>query len=61
MPILQSSKPCRAFQYEWVSETIAKMRSLIPNLVVRTTMIVGYPNESDKSFKTLRNFIRNSI
>ncbi len=50
----------RPSNIEWVSETIAKMRRLIPNLVVRTTMIVGYPNESDKSFKTLRNFILNT-
>ncbi len=50
----------RPSNIEGVSETIAKMRRLIPNLVVRTTMIVGYPNESDKNYKTLRNFILNT-
>lgn len=48
----------RPSNVEWVTETIAKMRRLIPNLVVRTTMIVGYPTESEKSFEILRDFIR---
>jgi len=47
----------RPSNVEWVTETIAKMRHLIPNLVVRTTMIVGYPNESEQSFEILRDFI----
>ncbi len=48
----------RPSNVDWVTETIAKMRRLIPNLVVRTTMIVGYPNESEKSFDVLREFVR---
>lgn len=48
----------RPSNIEWVNETIARMRRLIPNLVVRTTMIVGYPNESEKSFDILRDFIQ---
>jgi ribosomal protein S12 methylthiotransferase len=50
----------RPSNLEWVTETIAKMRRLIPNLVVRTTMIVGFPNESDKSFEILRGFVRDT-
>lgn len=50
----------RPSKIEWVSETIAKMRRLIPNLVVRTTMIVGYPNESHRSFEILRDFINDT-
>ena len=50
----------RPSNIDWVTETIAKMRRLIPNLVVRTTMIVGYPNESDKSFEILRDFIQDT-
>jgi len=50
----------RPSNVEWVTETITKMRRLIPNLVVRTTMIVGYPNESDKSFEILRDFIQDT-
>lgn len=48
----------RPSNVEWVTETITKMRRLIPNLVVRTTMIVGYPNESERSFEILRDFVR---
>jgi len=48
----------RPSSIDWVKDTIAKMRRLIPNLVVRTTMIVGYPNETEKSFEVLRGFIR---
>lgn len=50
----------RPSNIEWVSETIAKMRRLIPDLVVRTTMIVGYPNESQKSYEVLRDFINDT-
>lgn len=48
----------RPSNMDWVTDTISKMRRLIPNLVVRTTMIVGYPNETEQSFETLRNFIK---
>ena len=48
----------RPSNIEWVNETIARIRRLMPNLVVRTTMIVGYPNESEKSFDILRDFIQ---
>jgi ribosomal protein S12 methylthiotransferase len=48
----------RPSNIEWVSDTISKMRRLIPNIVVRTTMIVGYPNESERSFEILRDFIQ---
>jgi ribosomal protein S12 methylthiotransferase len=50
----------RPSNVEWVTNTIAKMRRLIPNLVVRTTMIVGYPNESQRSFEILRDFVRDT-
>ncbi|MDD3948407.1 MAG: TRAM domain-containing protein, partial [Anaerolineaceae bacterium] len=36
---------------------IAKMRGLIPNLVVRTTFIVGFPNETEESFRMLKDFV----
>ena len=48
----------RPSNVEWVSETITKMRHLIPNLVVRTTMIVGFPTETEKSFEVLFNLVR---
>lgn len=36
---------------------IEKLRNEIPGLTLRTTFIVGYPNEGEKEFKELYNFI----
>lgn len=47
----------RPSDVDWVRKTIAKMRSVIPGLVVRTTFIVGFPNETEESFKMLKDFI----
>jgi len=41
----------------WVRETIAKIRERIPNLAIRTTFIVGYPEESEEEFQTLLDFL----
>ncbi|MGB9640007.1 MAG: 30S ribosomal protein S12 methylthiotransferase RimO [Anaerolineales bacterium] len=42
----------------WVYRTIEKMRQQIPNLVLRTTFIVGYPGETEQEFETLLNFMK---
>jgi ribosomal protein S12 methylthiotransferase len=47
----------RPSNIEWVHETLAKMRSKIPNLSIRTTFIVGYPGETDEEFQALMDFI----
>lgn len=36
---------------------ITKLRKKIPDLVLRTTFIVGYPGETDKEFQELCNFV----
>lgn len=36
---------------------IKKIRKLIPNVAIRTTFIVGYPNETEEDFKDLYNFV----
>ena len=36
---------------------ISKLREEIPELVLRTTFIVGYPGETEKEFKELCNFV----
>lgn len=41
-----------------VTQTIQKMREQIPNLVVRSTFIVGFPNETEQSFQNLVDFVR---
>ena len=34
-----------------------KARSIVPNLVIRTTFIVGFPGESDEDFRLLEQFV----
>ena len=48
----------RPAKVEWVYDTLAQLRSTIPNLAVRTTFIVGYPGETDEEFNGLLQFIR---
>ncbi len=38
-------------------ELINKLREKIPDIAIRTTFIVGYPNETEKDFKELCNFV----
>lgn len=47
----------RPSNINWVHETLAKMRSKIENLAIRTTFIVGYPGETEEEFQTLMDFI----
>jgi len=47
----------RPANIEWVHETLAKLRSAVPDVAVRSTFIVGYPNETEQAFETLLNFI----
>jgi ribosomal protein S12 methylthiotransferase len=47
----------RPSNINWVHETLAKMRSKIDNLAIRTTFIVGYPGETEEEFQTLMDFI----
>ena len=41
----------------WTRELIAKMRSRVPGVVLRTTMIVGHPGEGKKDFAELLDFV----
>ncbi len=41
-----------------IRENIELFRTLVPDVALRTTMIVGYPNETDKDFKQLLNFVQ---
>ena len=47
----------RPAKIEWVYDTVGKLRSMIPNLMVRTTFIVGYPGETDQEFDELMTFV----
>jgi ribosomal protein S12 methylthiotransferase len=48
----------RPAKVEWVYETLASMRAVMPDLAVRTTFIVGYPGETDEEFDALMTFVR---
>ncbi len=39
-------------------ELLARLRSAIPNLTLRTTFIVGFPGETDAEFEELVDFVR---
>jgi ribosomal protein S12 methylthiotransferase len=47
----------RPANMDWVHRTIAKMRSAMPDLALRTTFIVGYPGETEESFQRLLDFV----
>ena len=42
---------------QWVKDTIHKMRTIMPDLALRTTFIVGYPGETEPAFQNLMNFV----
>jgi ribosomal protein S12 methylthiotransferase len=48
----------RPANIEWVHKTLAKMRSAMPDLALRSTFIVGYPGETEGEFQTLLDFIQ---
>ena len=54
--ILRAMK--RPANMEWVRETIAKMRVRIPGLALRTTLISGFPGETEEDHQCLLDFIR---
>ena len=43
---------------ESLRELILKLRRNIPNLILRTTVLVGFPGESDEDFQDLLEFIK---
>lgn len=53
--ILQSMQ--RGIDREGTLELLKKFREKIPNVSIRTTLIVGYPNESIEAFEELKKFV----
>ncbi|MDA0282222.1 MAG: 30S ribosomal protein S12 methylthiotransferase RimO [Planctomycetota bacterium] len=41
-------------------ELVEKLRASIPNLVLRTTFITGFPGETDQQFEELKDFVRDT-
>lgn len=54
--ILKSMK--RGTSHEKTTNLIKEFRKSVPNMAIRTTIIVGYPNETQENFEELKNWIR---
>ncbi len=48
----------RETSQQYIEDLIKKIRAGIPGIALRTTFIVGFPGETEKSFETLLDFIR---
>ncbi|MCA9034612.1 MAG: 30S ribosomal protein S12 methylthiotransferase RimO [Planctomycetaceae bacterium] len=62
MPLQHISSPVlkrmqRRVNGDQTRELVSKLRDRIPNLVLRTTFIAGFPGETDEQFEELRQFV----
>ena len=55
-PVLKNMH--RGVDGDWTRELIKRLRSEIPGLVLRTTVIVGHPGEGPEEFQELLDFVR---
>ena len=53
--ILKSMK--RGTTHEKTTALIHKFREVVPNMAIRTTLIVGYPGETEAQFQELKNWV----
>ena len=47
----------RGLGQDGIRDRISRLRSAIPEIALRTTLIVGYPGETEDHFNTLRDFV----
>ena len=47
----------RRGDHDYLTKLFAKIRSRVPHAVLRTTLIVGFPGETEKDFEELKQFI----
>ncbi len=48
----------RRVNREKTIELVQKLRDRVPNLILRTTFIVGFPGETEEQFEELREFVK---
>lgn len=48
----------RRSSLEQLKERLGKLRAEVPNIALRTTLIVGFPGESEEDFNILYNFVK---
>jgi len=56
--ILQSMK--RGTSHEKTVALLKDFRRKVPNMAIRTTLIVGYPGETEEKFQELKRWVRNT-
>lgn len=54
--ILKSMR--RGTSHKKTTNLIAKFREIVPNMAIRTTLIVGYPGETQAQFEELKNWVK---
>jgi len=54
--LLRSMK--RGKSSQWIGDLLAKLRERVPGLVMRTSLIVGLPGETDEDFELLKEFVK---
>ena len=50
----------RETSQQYIVDLIKKIRAGVPGIALRTTFIVGFPGETERSFETLLDFIRDT-
>ena len=55
-PILKSMR--RGTTEAKTTTLLKKFRSEVPNIILRTSLIVGYPGETEQDFETLKNWVK---
>ena len=55
-PILKSMR--RGTTKEKTTRLLQDFRAAVPGMTIRTTLIVGYPGETEGDFETLKNWVR---
>ena len=48
----------RHVRQELLQNLLDKLRKVVPNIVIRTTFIVGFPDETEEDFNTLYEFVK---
>jgi len=53
--ILKSMR--RGTTYQKTTKLLKEFRQIVPSMAIRTTLIVGYPGETDEDFQILKNWV----
>lgn len=48
----------RGTSYRKTTELLQSFRAAVPNMAIRTTLIVGYPEETDEDFEILKKWVK---